>query len=195
MNTNRLVRLDDRLTVWERIPLLLAANGRGDEAECRRLIDTSPPRAWHFPEYLLAEQAVHVLTMTSVAEQLDAALSHFFALFPMTNDAHPDDWALSADATAYYFTKNAEAWKRFCADLDIVPQVLTSANYRGWLLHYCEGRRPANAPSVEVLQALLRKEGRDATHLVTTESLLVGWREALRAMTRQAPPPNVKEVP
>ena len=49
MSANGLARLYGRLTIWERIPLLLAAEARGDEAEYRRLFNSSAPRAWRFP--------------------------------------------------------------------------------------------------------------------------------------------------
>jgi hypothetical protein len=113
----------------------------------------------------------------------------------MGNDSQSEDWGLPAEAAAYFFTINTKAWNHFCADLDIVPQVLTSANHRSWLLRFCEERMPANAPSVEALQARLSKHDCAAARLVTTESLLAGWREALQAMTRHAPPPNTKESP
>jgi hypothetical protein len=58
MNAKGLPRLYDRLTIWERIPLLIAAHARRDGAEYRRLFDASPLRTWHFPEHLVAEQAL-----------------------------------------------------------------------------------------------------------------------------------------
>jgi hypothetical protein len=193
MNANRLARMYDRLTVWERIPLLIAADARGDDTEYQRLLDTSPPRAWHFSEHLLAEQALHLLAMTYIVEQLDAAASYFFALFQLGNDPQPEHWLLPAESAAYFFTANAAAWRRFCADLDIAPNVLTTANHHGWLLPFCEERMPSNAPSAEALRARLQKAGFDAARLVMTKSLLAGWRDALRAMTRHAPPPIAKE--
>src|SRR5262245_23467037 len=115
MNTSGLARLYDRLTVWERIPLLLAAEARGDEREYRRLFDASPLRVWHVAEHLLAEQALHVLALMYVGEQLDAAVSYFFALFQMANadDRRPQDWLLLAESAAYVFAVNADAWRRF----------------------------------------------------------------------------------
>ena len=154
MSANGLARLYGRLTIWERIPLLLAAEARGDEAEYRRLFNSSAPRAWRFPEHLLAEQALHVLALIYVGEQLDAAASYFFALGAMadTDEPGPGDWHLAAASCAYFFAANLDAWRRLCSGLGIAPDVLTAGNHRGWFLHYCEGHLPANAPTAAALR-------------------------------------------
>lgn len=190
MNAHRLTQLYDRLAVWERIPLLLAAEARGDDREYRRLFDASPLRAWRFSEHLLAEQALHVLALIYVSEQLDAAATYFFALWHLadTDDPRPEEWRRAADASAYFFAVNADAWRRFGAELRVAPDALTAANYHGWFLRYCEENMPANAPAAEALQARLSKHGRDVPQLVTAESLLASWRNTLLAMTRHAPP-------
>jgi hypothetical protein len=189
MNPNGLARLYDRLTVWERIGLLIAADARGDGAEYRRLFDTSPPRTWRFPAHLIAEHALHVLAMIYVGEQLDAAAGYFHALWRMGDaaDPRPQDWLHAADASAYFFAANADAWRRFCAELDIAPDALTAANHRGWFLRYCEENLPANAPTAKALLARFRESGRDVPQLVTADDLLADWRNLLRGMTRHAP--------
>lgn len=70
MNARRLVGMYDRLSVWERIPLLLAADARNDDVEYRRLFQSSPPQEHLFPNHLLAEQGLHVLALIYVTEQL-----------------------------------------------------------------------------------------------------------------------------
>ena len=189
MSANGLARLYGRLTIWERIPLLLAAEARGDEAEYRRLFNSSAPRAWRFPEHLLAEQALHVLALIYVGEQLDAAASYFFALWKMgdPDELGPRDWHLKADSCAYFFAANLDAWRRFCSGLGIAPEALTAANHRGRFLHFCEARMPANAPTLEGLQVRLGESGPDAAQLVTADSLLAGWRGLLQEMTHHAP--------
>jgi hypothetical protein len=198
MNDKPLARLYDRLTIWERIPLLLAAEARGDEAEHRRLVDSSPLRTWRASEHLLAEQALHLLALIYVGEQLDAAASYFYALWQLddADDPRPEDWLLlMIDVSAYFFTANAEAWRRFCRELDIAADALTAANHQGWFLPFCEERMPAHAPTAEAVQARLRKAGRDVSQLVTADRLLARWRSRLRAMTRHAPPDNGKGDP
>lgn len=194
MNAPGLARLYNRLTVWERIPLLVAAEARGDDAERRRLFDAAPLRTWRFSEHLLAEQALNVLAMLHITEQLDAAAGYFFALWCLdyVDDPCPENWLLSADALAYRFVVNADAWRRFCGELGIAADALTAANHRGWFLGYCEQHMPANAPTADALRARLAECGRDVTELVTADQLLASWRNLLRSMTRHAPPYTAK---
>jgi hypothetical protein len=189
MNANGLARLYDRLTVWERIPLLIAAEARGDQAEYQRLFNASALRTWRFSEHLLAEQALNVSAMIYVGEQLNAAASYFFDLWQMQDpdDPRPEDWLIAAEACAYFFVANAEAWRRFCSELDIAPDALVAANHRGWFLRYCEENIPANAPTAEVMQARFQEIGWDSPQLVTPDNLLASWRNLLQAMTRHAP--------
>ena len=146
MNLKRVTRLYDRLTVWERIPLLVASYGRGDETEAKLLANASPVRVWQFSEHWLAEQALHVLTLMYIGEQLEAAANYFFAVWRLadTEDLYPGDWWRAAQANAYFFTANCDAWQRFCGELGIVAAELTAANHRGWFLPYCEEHMAAN---------------------------------------------------
>jgi hypothetical protein len=189
MNAQGLARLYDRLTVWERIPLLIAAHARGDDAEYRRLFDASPRRTWHLSEHLLDEQALHVSAFIYIGEQLEAAACYFFDLLKslVPDDRCPEDWLIDAEACAYFFAANAEAWRRFCSDLGIASESLTAANHTGWFLRYCEETMPANAPTMEALQARFRERGYDVSQLVTAEKLLASWRRLLQAMTSHAP--------
>src|SRR5262245_12179496 len=161
MNANMLARLYDQITLWERIPLLLAADARGDESERQRLFDASPLRTWRFSEHLLAEQALHTLALMYITEQLDAAAGYFFALWKMqdADNPRPEDWLRAAEARAYFFTANADAWRRFCAELGIAPEALTTANHQGWFLRFCEENMPANAPMADALESQLQDDG------------------------------------
>jgi hypothetical protein len=196
MNANGLARLYDRLTVWERVPLLIAAEARGDQAEYQRLFNASALRTWRFSEHLLAEQALNVSAMIYVGEQLNAAASYFFDLWQMQDpdDPRPEDWLIAAEACAYFFVANAEAWRRFCSELNIAPEALVAANHRGWFLRYCEENIPANAPTAEVMQARFQEIGWDSPQLVTPDNLLASWRNLLQAMTRHAPREAGKEA-
>ncbi len=190
MNANRLTRLYDGLDPWERIPLLIAADAKGDVAEWQRLFDASPIRAFRFGEHAMAEMSLHTLALMYITEQLDAAATYFFAVWQMGHDDDPRtiDWPLAADASAYFFTANLDAWRRFCSELDVSPEVLTTGNHpRGWILGFCEERMPANAPTVEALQERLRAAGQELLRPVTAESLLASWRNLLRMMTRCTP--------
>jgi hypothetical protein len=136
-----------------------------------------------------------MLALIYVGEQLDAAASYFFNLWQTQDpeDPRPEEWLVGAEAWAYFFAANAEAWRRFCADLGIVSESLTAANHTGWFLRYCEENLPANAPMAEALQARFRESGREVPQLVTAEKLLASWRSLLQAMTSHAPRQAGKE--
>jgi hypothetical protein len=72
--------------------------------------------------------------------------------------------------------------------LTIDPNALTAANYRGWLLEFCQERMAAHAPTAEALRARFQERGRDDPRLVTADSLLASWRKLLRGVSREAPP-------
>jgi hypothetical protein len=188
MNTHSLGRLYEYLGVWERITLLLAAEARGDEVESDKLFRTSRVRTWRLNEHMMAEHALHVLSLVYITEQLDAAACYFFALWKMddADDPCPEDLVRVADVSAYLFTTNAEAWGRFCAELKIEPDALTAGNYRGWFLQFCESKMPDNAPSAETIRSRWMEP---STPIVTADDLLENWRDLLRQMSRHAPPP------
>src|SRR2546430_4838607 len=140
MNTTQLARLYDRLTVWERIPLLIAAQARKDDPEYERLLNASPVRTWRVPEHFPVELAVNVMALVYVGEQLAAAGTYFFTLHQMADadDAVAKDWRLAAEISAYLSAANLDAWRRFCSDIGITAETLTSANHHSWFLRYCE---------------------------------------------------------
>jgi hypothetical protein len=191
MTTPRLTQLYDRLTIKERIPLLLAAQARGDASEYQRLLRSSPQRTWCFAEHLWTEQALHVLALTYTSEQLDAAAGYFFARWRLEDAA--EEWLPAADACAYFFAANAAAWRRFCTGLGIAPAALTAVNHRGRFLEYCEEHLPAHAPTADALQAQFPESDRGdesdrgELELVTADGLLARWRNLWQDMTRQAP--------
>jgi hypothetical protein len=190
MNTNRLAQLYDQLTVWERIPLLISAYSRKDETEARQLSDTSPIRDWRFSEHLMAEQALHLMALIYIGEQLGAAATYFFLLWKLEDADKRDAEELlqGAQARAYCFTVNADAWKRFCAELGIASHELTAANYQGHFLRYCEEHMPANAPSAEDLLAQPRRANQDARRLLAADELLGLWRDLFQKMTGKSTP-------
>jgi len=92
---------------------------------------------------------------------------------------------LIAEFQAYFFTCNAEGWRRFCEELGIDAAKLTAGNYpTGWILQFCEERMPEAAPSAETIKALMRREGRECDSIRTADSELESWRDLFRQMTQ-----------
>lgn len=185
MNARVLSRLYDKLSPLERIPLILAAEAREDETEVQRLHRSAPMRTWQFSDYLMPHMALQTLSQMYIVEQLDHIATYWHACWRLGNevDERPEDWLLMADVAAYVFTCNAEAWKRFCKELDIEAATLTAGNYRGWLLQYCEAHMPNSAPNPETIMARLRQHGHEDGTPVTVDSLLQSWRSTFQKMT------------
>jgi hypothetical protein len=178
MNTNGLAKLYDRLTSRERLPLVLAAQSRGDSLEHQRLKDSAPSRLWRLLDYCMGELALNVLALIYVGEQLDHAACYWHALWRLDDPDGPDEalWRLTAAVTSYVFSCNAEAWRRFCRGIHIDPDALTAANHHGWLLRFCEERMPGEAPTRDEVADHLREHGVADPEPITVEGLLADWR-------------------
>ena len=173
MNTNGLARMYDRLTVWKRVPLSIAVQARGDDTEARRLSDASPLCSLRFSEPVLPELALNMLALIYIGEQLEAAASYFFALWRLDDEQDPQPE-----------NTNAEAWRRFCAELNINSDDLTAGKH---FPRYCVENMPANAPTAAEQQERLEARYGQRRPLVTVDSLLASWRDMLRQATRHAP--------
>jgi hypothetical protein len=190
MTDRGLPKMYDKLTVWERLPLLIAADDRGDDVEWRRLFGTSPIKSWKFSEHLMAEEALNTLALCHVIDQLEAAAIYFYALFQRFGEApnRERDWALEADLHAFNFQTNAQAWKLLCGEAGIDPEALVRVNFKGWFLKYCEIHMPANVPAEEDLRTRMRQAGLDDKDLKSAETLAKLLRDLLEKMTRSTPP-------
>jgi hypothetical protein len=178
MTDTGLTKLYSQLLRHERLPLMLAAQARGDQREQQRLAASAPLRVWRVPDYVIGDLAANVLALVYVGEQLDCAANYWHALWRLEDPDDPDSaaWRLAADVSAYVFARNAEAWRSFWQELHIDADALTDANHHGWLLRYCEERMPGVAPTREELAARLRPHGADDPQPVTTDDLLASWR-------------------
>jgi len=181
MRKRTLEQLYGRLKPGERIPLLLAAEQRQDQTEYQQLFDASPIQNWYLPEHLMAELSLHVLTLTYVTQQLEAAGIVFFALFQM-NQQPSSDLDRMGEAAAYFFTINAQGWKGFCNQLGISSGVLVQGNYDGWLLSLCEQHMPNLAPT----EAELRETFGDK-QFVQSDDVRKRWAQLFKQMTLRTP--------
>jgi hypothetical protein len=187
MTSTGLTKLYAHLLPRERLPLILAAQARGDESEQQRLAASAPVRVWRLPDYAIGDLAANVLALVYVSEQLDYAANYWHALWRLedADDADPATWRLAADVSAYVFARNAEAWRSFWQELHIDADALSAANHHGWLLRYCEERMPGVAPTREELAARLRRHGADDPQPVTADDLRASWRQLFEACAGQ----------
>jgi hypothetical protein len=146
MNSYRLDRVYDQLIPRERLPLIMAANLRGDAAEQNRLTSSARMRSFQMPDYFPLARAQAKAVFWHMLTLLDLA-GHFWQWWGLwMTHALPD--ALDDDRrgrrgggrakkrrisdgdlihryrahgiTRYYgsrFVAHMEAWKQFCAEL------------------------------------------------------------------------------
>jgi hypothetical protein len=131
MNTNTLAKLYDRLTPRERLPLIMAASARGDELEKDRLRRSAPQVGYRLPDYhglsegLLLGCLLHLLEVLDVAAlywRVSGLLAGWEALTDKDAAAEKLDGPLKM--FAYAFTAKLDGWRRFCAELQVDPELL-----------------------------------------------------------------------
>jgi hypothetical protein len=133
VNTNNLAKLYDRLKPAERLPLLIAATRRGDEAEQQRLMQAAPRTAYRVPDHLALTLALEEAATLHLVALLDRAANFWQAwgLWGWCQHSSrrklPEEQARMlgfARLHAYHFTTHVEAWQRFCAEQQIEPEAL-----------------------------------------------------------------------
>jgi hypothetical protein len=125
MNTNGLAKHYDKLTAWERLPLILAALNRGDEAELDRLTGSAPTRPAAVPHYFELWGGLTLLTFCHLSVQLELACLLFSASAAAAVPELEEEQALSAiRMIAFRFARAAEAWQLLSADLGMAPEAI-----------------------------------------------------------------------
>ena len=134
MNIKTLAKLYDRLTPWERLPLITAAVERGDDAETHRLSRSAPRLHLRLPDYHGLSDGLMLLTFFHVIGQLERGLLYWHAAgaasgweeFPVCaddKDCAERLWGV-ARLMAYRLCVEADGWTRFCAELHLDGEAL-----------------------------------------------------------------------
>jgi hypothetical protein len=180
MNTNGIARHYDRLTPEERVPLMIAAQARGDEAECERLTASARRVSYRAPDYLDLSEAVFIVTLSVLVELLDLGLlfSRTFACLSEAEAGRSKEDLDRAERlnrtvrlTAYVFVTRLDAWRRFCDETHIdgaalmrclpayesVADLETLTRHLAWTeaaaAEHVVSRHPDGPPIVTVLTA------------------------------------------
>jgi hypothetical protein len=201
MNANGLARHYDRLTAWERLPLLLAALNRGDDAEAERLADAAPTCPAAVPHHF---GLWHGLTLLSVAHQMlqmERAYHMACATALLGSGRVSGEEALrQLRMVAFRFVIESDAWKLLCAELrldpeailrhlpggDVVRDMEEAARQLGFTseeaLAYLRSRPEAAEGAAGPAAAAGRKD-----HLDTAADLARGMREFLQERAQRWP--------
>src|SRR5262245_50399752 len=86
MNTHGLARLYDRLTPRERLPLIMAASGRGDETERERLARSAPREEFRVPDYFGLADGIQMLALFHIIEVLKLTTLYWHASALLTDE-------------------------------------------------------------------------------------------------------------
>ena len=188
----QLQRRYDRLKEWERIPLLLAAEGRGDDDEYDRLRRTAPRTEWTIPDIGMAEQALNILSYMFAVQQLETASTFFFMAWNFVDDKGElaEETLLALEACNYFYSVNALAWTAFCKGLGIDPATLVKANHHSTVIEMITEGMLRHAPTREDYCASVAARGKDPNEIMTVESRTEYWRDWLRDLTKCTPVPE-----
>jgi hypothetical protein len=142
MNLNATTKLYDQLTAEERFRLIMAAKGRGDEAERDRLVRSAPRHSyhmWHHEPYCDAFQELSTLIFLDIVEFATCQLK----TWELVRDNFPDNGAEDAAkkhektfrpmwhvftelalAIGYQLRIRRDGWILFCERLSVPPFLL-----------------------------------------------------------------------
>jgi hypothetical protein len=147
MNANAVARRYGTLTPEERFRLILAASGRGDEAERTRLLSAAPRITLAMPDHAPFAQAFHELALLIFIELLDVAAYYSEALdgADFADDEAEEGEAAEREGAAelakegsrkrptgerfldlaqgfgFMLRTKADGWKLFCERLSVPP--------------------------------------------------------------------------
>ena len=128
MNTDCLAKLYDQLTPRERLPLIVAATARGDEADRARLVASAPTSLFRLPDYFGLAEGLRTLALFHVAEMLDLAARCWHASGMLAQEDDFKGRAGQAERArrlgaarllAYLLVVNADGWRRFCSEMQL----------------------------------------------------------------------------
>jgi hypothetical protein len=133
MNINNLAKHYDTLTAWERLPLIVAAQQRGDWQEVRRLAASAPCHEWRVPDYCGLAEGLPLLTLLHWTRRLATAL-HLVAVAGIAlrdglgegkkekQDQREEEATDALRLLAYRLSAQTDGWKQFCAELQMDPE-------------------------------------------------------------------------
>jgi hypothetical protein len=159
MNTSGLAKHYGKLTAWERLPLILAALKRGDDAEADRLTCSAPTRPAAVPHYYSLWEGLTLLTFCHLGRQLELGcrLAGTVALLASGQVEH-EAAHRQIRMLAFQFALEADAWQLLSAELQMDPEAILGHLPGRDLVRYVEeaARRIAFTP--EEALAYLRQQ-------------------------------------
>jgi hypothetical protein len=133
MNPTKLTRQYDVLTPWERVSLMTAAAGRGDEVETSRLAESAPRVRFRVADYWGLAEGLDNLVKQYLLGQLEFAATYWQVTCVLDQEPPPrqtpkakqreDRLWRALRALALRFVTQAEGLKLLCRELQIDPEI------------------------------------------------------------------------
>jgi hypothetical protein len=188
MNTNGLAKLYDRLTPKERLPLIMEAWAREDEAERNRLSLSAPRRSFRLPDYYWLLEGMSHVAFFHLLETLDVA-----AIYWQANGLLEQEEALGKEADkalrdqldgltrmfAYHFLLNIDGWRLFCTQHNYDPDYLWKGLPGYETVRQTEEEARITTFTAEEATAWMRRRGEETAKGLTAEAVAV-WLTAYR---------------
>lgn len=168
-----------KLTALERVTLILEATKRGDEQERRALLDTAPTALYRLPHHQNAFEVLQLLALSHLINQLNRACS--ISTLAHLGDENDSAWS-AARIGAYVFCVQADAWRAFCAEMGIAPDLafygFDNARYS---LEFSEKIAREFAFTFEETRAEMVKDFGEGVDVITVERALNDLRTVFKA--------------
>lgn len=160
----------DKLTALERVSLILEAAKRGDASERAALQHSAPRALYRLPDHFGALEALQLVAHTHLIFQLDRALSVAMLGIIATKE---DRAFRAAQVGAYSFCVQADAWRAFCAEIGIDPELaLYGFDNARSSLELCERIAREFAFTFDEVRAEMVKDFGEDADVITVERAL-----------------------
>jgi hypothetical protein len=183
VNSNALAKLYDRLNPRERLPLIMAASLREDEAERQRLAMSAPKACFQVPDHFGLAMAFREVSDHQFMELLHLAALHAegMGLADALGDKQGTRMFDVALLFGYLFKVQLAGWRQFCAELQVDPEQLWSCLPGFTTVKHAEHKTETAAFTAEGADAYLRRAGRENARSPTAEDVAAGLRASLKA--------------
>lgn len=192
MNGNGLAKLYDRLTPHERLPLIVAASLRGDDAERDRLVNSAPKHLYKVQDYYWLADGFQSLTLIHLVQMLELSslywrasglLESIDAVYGDKGEKRSDEILGLLRMLAFRYCNEADAWRRFCAGLSIDADALLAELPGYGTVLATEKAARSSAYTPEEAEAFLRESGKENPQVPTPDQLAVFWRRTFDEWT------------
>jgi hypothetical protein len=181
MNTSKLQKQYDKLTMRERFALIWSAEARKDEQELAALLDAAPRTlAYRFIDAYPLLHAMDITQLCTIIDLLDAA----YLLCLLAH--HDSERSFNAvKLGSYVFCVKLDAWRKVCAEWGVEADADMKAFPAWHSILFAEQIARAMSLTVEEASdwATVINDAED--ELITVESATVSLREGLKRMAAQ----------